>query len=75
MKKRFAIWLLLTILWMIIIFLFSAQPGAQSSAMSGRLVTFLDWILMKQEWLVRYAETIIRKGAHMGEYAVLAILL
>ena len=49
--------LALLLLWMAVIFSFSAQNGTRSAANSLPL-----------------AEWVIRKGAHMAEYAVLAVL-
>ena len=66
------------ILWMGVIFLMSAMPGDVSGEQSGRLVTLLLWIislLFGEEAAAGIApETIsliVRKGAHMTEYAVL----
>lgn len=76
---------ILILLWMIIIFTFSAQPAPQSSQTSGILAyRIAKWQnnLFRQEKsdaeLNAQAESmqlIIRKGAHMAEYALLALLL
>lgn len=70
----------LTLLWMVIIFSFSAQPAAQSAGMSGGIMEKLNqgsnqipvigWILESG-----FTEHILRKGAHVAEYAVLGQLL
>ncbi len=58
------IFLALSILWMLVIFAFSAQDGEAS----GTISVTVSSALHLPEWL-------IRKGAHMAEYAVLAVLL
>lgn len=76
---------IIIILWMIVIFAFSAQPAQQSSRTSGTLAyKIAKWQndLFRQEKseaeLYIQSESmqlIIRKGAHMAEYALLALLL
>lgn len=75
----------LLLFWMIIIFAFSAQPASQSSQTSGTLAyKIAKW----QSNLFREDKTeaelydraesmqlVIRKSAHMAEYALLALLL
>lgn len=61
---RRRIFLALSLLWMAVIFYFSGQSGSESGALSGSLSEFLGL----PEWL-------IRKGAHMAEYAVLGFFL
>lgn len=73
------------ILWMIIIFAFSAQPAVQSSEISGgvayRIAEWQNHFFRSNKSkaeLYKQAESmqlIIRKGAHMGEYALLAFFL
>lgn len=70
--------------WMLIIFEFSAQPATQSQQMSGsvsyRIIESCDEMLrldMTEGEIKEWAERIdfpIRKGAHMAEYAVCAVL-
>ena len=58
------IFLALSLLWMTVIFYFSGQSGDESGALSGSLSELLgipDWVL--------------RKGAHMTEYAILGFFL
>lgn len=76
---------ILAVLWMIIIFIFSAQSKEESSEVSGglsnRVLSIGGWLLhlnIDEETLGFIAltvERIIRKGAHMTEFAILAILL
>ncbi len=83
MKKK--ITFLILILWMIVIFCFSAQNGTQSSGIS-RFIGF--GIAEKQNQLhqqekskekieeqVEGMQFLIRKSGHMAEYALLAILV
>ena len=62
-KERY-IFLALSVLWMAVIFYFSGQTGGQSGSLSGSLAALLHI----PEWLVR-------KGAHLAEYAVLGFFL
>ena len=71
------------ILWMAVIFYFSAQPGEMSSgesnAVSERLMLLLGpWIRAlspaAKEALFSTVDFVIRKAAHLAEYAILAIL-
>ena len=66
--------------WMLLIFLMSAAPGETSGEQSGRLLALL---LSAFEWLTGVSpspdalgtlELLLRKGAHMAEYAVLFLL-
>ena len=67
--------------WMAFIFLMSAMPGDVSGAQSGTVVRIL---LALHDALFGHAElspqalslleTLVRKGAHMAEYAVLLLL-
>lgn len=75
----------LVIIWMIVIFAFSAQPAQQSSKTSHSVsYKIAEWQnrLLRQEKteqaLSKQAESmqlVIRKSAHMGEFAILAALL
>ena len=68
--------------WMALIFIMSAMPGDVSGAQSGTVVRIL---LAVHEALFGHAELsaqalstlefLVRKAAHMTEYAVLALLL
>lgn len=74
--ERFALFGALTLIWMVVIFLLSAQTGEDSSGLSERLLTFLCG-------LFRYSPSagarnllglIVRKTAHLTEFGVLALL-
>ncbi|MCM1049184.1 MAG: VanZ family protein [Clostridiales bacterium] len=85
MEKRRIFAGVLAIMWMCMIFAFSAQESEESGEVSGafsqHIVGSVDrffHINLDDEELRRIAETIetpIRKAAHMTEYAVLAVLL
>lgn len=72
------------VLWMAVIFLFSSQPADESTQTSlwvGRGICTLmipDYSLKTPEEQTALAERIefpVRKGAHMTEYAILAVFL
>lgn len=75
----------LAIIWMCVIFFFSAQAKEESSAVSGgvsyRLVDVTGLLLhlnIDEEQIreiVNIIERFVRKGAHMAEFAVLAVLI
>lgn len=82
MKKN--IWTLLVLLWMCLIFWFSAKPAGESADMSqsvGKLVgevfvgDFHQWTLQEQNAFAENIDHFVRKSAHATEYAVLGILL
>lgn len=63
------------LIWMVVIFLFSAQNGVQSGNLSGSLLKkILDFFHFSTEQM-DFWEMILRKGAHFGVYCILAILL
>ena len=62
--RRRRIFLALSLLWMAVIFYFSGQSGSESGALSGSFSEFLGL----PEWM-------LRKGAHMAEYALLGFFL
>lgn len=76
---------IITIVWMAVIFAFSAQPAIQSSQVSGgvgyRIAEWeSDFFRQDKTKAELYAQAesmqlFIRKGAHMGEYALLALFL
>lgn len=73
MKKRI-ISIVLLVLWMITVFLFSAQDATRSSKVSGNLTdTMLDLLNVSEEHK-ETAETLIRKLAHFTIYAVGGVL-
>lgn len=76
-SKKIILWILI-ILWMIIIFLFSSQNNEDSSKLSrGFLRNFILWFLPENinEHTVDFLEHMLRKCAHMTEYAILGILI
>ena len=80
MKRNILI--ILTILWMIIIFLFSGSNGDKSSNTSGiivnKIVPIVEKIINKkltEEQVSNYISYPIRKCAHITEYLILGILV
>lgn len=73
------------VIWMAVIFAFSAQPARQSSkaskSVSYKIAEWQNYIFNQgktEEELSIKAESmqlIVRKGAHMSEYAILAVLI
>lgn len=83
MTKRI-IWTGITILWMVVIFSFSAKPAVQSTEMStsvGKMICrifvhdFSSWSEEKQEELAAKIDHPVRKCAHASEYALLGALV
>lgn len=78
MKKKHC-YAILCIFWMLVIFWFSAQVADDSQEMSDFFVRLLDALfsldIMKNEIIQDMTSFLVRKAAHMSEYAVLAILL
>ena len=75
-KRKGIVFLLLSILWMAVIFMFSAQTGEASDTQSGFL-TKLVCKLIPFELSDSGIDTltfIIRKAAHFTEYAILGAL-
>ena len=66
----------LTLLWMAVIFMFSAQNGEESSGISARLLEFICGIFRySPEPETRELLTLLlRKAAHMTEFGILALL-
>ena len=75
--KKAAAWFLCAV-WMSVIFAMSAMPGDVSGAQSGMIVRLIEGVLsllpggadIPQD----IVHLIVRKGAHMAEYAVLFAL-
>ena len=70
----------LSVTWMVVIFMFSAQQGSDSASLSSSLTYFLlsfvypgilDLDAATQLEIFQTAQFLIRKCAHMSEYAVL----
>ena len=83
-KKVGIIWLTITIIWMVVIFSFSAREADESAAMShsvgkmiGRLVIpeYRSWSEDKQGQFAEKIDFPVRKCAHASEYAVLGVLI
>lgn len=80
-KKRF-LYMIPVIIWMIFIFYMSGKTGQESSGQSGKISLFITNLLEKvrqdspQEMqnLQDVLELVIRKAAHMTEYAILFLL-
>lgn len=68
-KSRLRLWLLLTVLWLALIFLQSALPAETSRAESGGVWSALQRIF---PWLTHHQ---LRKLAHFAEYATAGALL
>ena len=72
-KKKIA-WLLL-IIWMIVIFLMSHQPGEISSSQSDLVLKFFRFIGIElNDYFGELATFIVRKTAHFSEYMILFFL-
>ncbi|MGM9636358.1 MAG: VanZ family protein [Eubacteriales bacterium] len=74
---------ILTVLWMVVIFLFSAQDGETSSETSGKIVEQVAPVVIKdyehlpesvKQIKVNDLNHVIRKLAHFSEYAILGML-
>lgn len=72
------------VLWMVVIFLFSSQPADESTQTSLRVERAVCTLIIpgytwktpeEQTALAERIEFPVRKGAHMTEYAILAVLL
>ena len=83
-KKTGMIWLIFTIIWMSVIFSFSAKKAVESEGMShsvgkeiGRLIVpeYRSWSEDKQGQFAEKVDFPVRKCAHASEYAVLGILV
>ena len=83
-RNSIALSLLLVIAIMAMIFCFSAQTGAESGAMSGRITTWVlnlivpgfgDFSPEKQETIRSTVSFVVRKLAHFSEYALLGFSL
>lgn len=83
MTARQKIFLILTILWMVVIFSFSARPGDVSEQDSGRVGIligeifvpgFEEWSEERQQAFAEAADYPVRKTAHASEYALLGVL-
>ena len=82
-RKRL-IWLAAVLIWMGVIFYFSAQNGEQSSKLSdGMVAKVIQWFVPDfenrevswQQSILQFGTLLVRKSAHFLEYAVLGVLL
>ena len=75
-NRKLAVFGALTLIWMIVIFLFSAQNGSESSGLSTRLVKLLCGIVHYNPSpdAFSFLTFIVRKCAHMTEFGILALL-
>ena len=80
-KKRF-LYIIPVIIWMVFIFYMSGKTGQESSGQSGKISLFITNLLEKvrqdspqeMQKLQDILELVIRKTAHMTEYAILFLL-
>jgi len=84
-KRKYLAWHILVLVWMVVIFMFSAQQGEASSDISGSvthvLVTLVNriftigWDEIKVLEIAGMIEYPIRKLAHMTEFGILSLLV
>lgn len=75
-SRRFALFCCVTVAWMTVIFLLSSQNGNESSGLSGYLVRLLCGMVGcdPSPYVFSVMSLIVRKGAHMTEFGILALL-
>ena len=75
-NRKFSLMAALTVIWMAVIFFFSAQNGNESSGTSERILLFLCglWNYAPSPDTKELLTLLIRKGAHMTEFGILALL-
>jgi len=75
MKKKHIDWILV-IGWMVLIFLFSSQPGEVSSGNNKFVIYLFNLLGLDLNSIFgTLSDFIVRKGAHFTEYFILYILL
>ena len=83
-KKARVVFVLLLALWMLVIFVMSAQPAEQSSQLSGGIVSSIiaaicrnfDTLSSQQQTEITSVVTlVVRKTAHFSEYFILGVLV
>lgn len=77
-KRKQWLYGVIVLLWMALIFYFSAQNGSESSDLSDGVLKWLGSLLhidLFQVPFISFLQTLIRKGAHASVYFVLAIWL
>ncbi len=82
-KKKSALWLILCVVWIVMIFMFSGQDEMTSHGVSQSVVRFIggmihpgfdSWPVSEQlQWQESF-DTLVRKLAHFAEYMLLGIL-
>lgn len=74
-KNRIIFSWILLVIWMIFIFYMSAQPADISNSQSGFVIKLLQSIGIDSSGNnIDLLTTIVRKGAHFSEYAILGLL-
>ena len=75
-NRRFAVLAGMTLAWMMIIFLFSAQNADDSSDTSGKVLTFLCGLFgyTPTETMKSTLSFLVRKAAHMTEFGLLGVM-
>ena len=72
--KKIIAWILL-IIWMIVIFLMSHQPGEVSSSQSDLVLKFFSLLGIElNDYFGELATLVVRKAAHFSEYMILFLL-
>jgi len=84
MRQRKIFWWILLIIWMVLIFLFSAQTAVKSDALSAGLVSKIVHIFIPRYDMLSDADKLVyinhwnnvfRKSAHVFIYIVFSLLL
>lgn len=74
-KNRIIFSWIILVIWMIFIFYMSAQPADISNSQSGFVIKLLKSIGIDSSGNnIGLLTTIVRKGAHFSEYAILGLL-
>lgn len=75
-KRKLAVWAVLTVAWMVVIFLFSAQNADDSSDTSGKVLSFLCGLFgyTPSDAMKDTLSFLVRKAAHMTEFGILGVL-
>lgn len=75
-NRKYAIFAGMTLAWMMIIFLFSAQNADDSSDTSGKVLTFLCSLFgyTPTEAMKSTLSFLVRKAAHMTEFGLLGVM-
>lgn len=75
-KTKKAVGWIMLLIWMVIIFLMSHQPGEVSSSQSDLVIKIFEFLgINLNSYFEEMATLIIRKAAHFTEYLILFILL